>query len=223
MVYQTPDEIKERVEYGADDFFDNEPQPGDKYDSLLERLEKESRKAIESYKGDITFEKETKTQKFNAPESTVIQLEYPVHDVLKVEYQRYPDDNWEELDSQSYKFTDHNLILIRFPKQLLAHQGMVKGRQNPLTSNIRRYEWVDFATTVRVEYERGYEDIPENIVGVQITLINKKLRQLREEQNIAGLSVGDIDNLGKFDTLMTEDVQERLDETTSFRNAVFTT
>lgn len=222
MVYQTPSEIKDRVEYEAEDFYSNKPQPEDKFEDLLERLEVESRSFIESNKGDISFSEETVTQEFNAPESKVIQLEYPVTNVVSVDYRRYPEGDFNTLEEGNYKYTDHNLILIRFPKQFLTKYGATRGSQNPLTSKLRRYEWNDFATTIKVEYERGFDPVPGNVKGIQITLINKKLRQLREEQNIASLNIGEIDNLGSFDDLMTEDVEKRLNDITSFKNHVFT-
>ncbi len=75
MAYLTTTEIRDRVQQDQEDFFSDQPNPGTEFDSLLTTLEEETRAIIESYKGDVTFAKESnKTETFIAPDKSSIDI-----------------------------------------------------------------------------------------------------------------------------------------------------
>ncbi len=217
--YQTVEEIEDRIEYVGDDFFTSNADPS--FDTLVTTLEAESRALIESYKGDIQFDKETDKEVVKqSPDGASLQLQFPIQSISKVEYKRTPSDSWNELDSDRYYSTKHSLVLSSYPAiYKTEHYGNKDA--NILTNNSNRLSWMDFSQRLRITYTRGYDEVPANIKNIQIALINKMLRQLRNEQVTEALSPDQVRNFDmNFDTLMTEDIRERLDEITSHGNKV---
>lgn len=215
MVYLKPKAIKNRIEQDPEDFFDANPEID--FDSLLETLEEETRSMIESYKGDVTFAQETKEERFRAPDNSSINLLFPVNSVTKIEYRTNPGDAWETLDSKFYSVYPRKVVLRK------SYGNLMRGRYmtyNPISWKQKRRTWADFCTDVKITYDRGYSTIPSNVKNVQITMINKILRQLRNEQSITALQPDEVNNYVDFDEILTDELKERLDSITSFRTQV---
>jgi len=214
--YMTTSEIKERVNYDKDDF--NLETAG--FDDLLEQVEEESRALIESYKGDITFSQETRVQTIKSSDDSGIPLEFPVNDITSsgVEYKKTLSDDWTELEEDRWDYSEHNLILRKLPRTYSRYHR--NRRYDPVQIDHNRTTWSEFSTKIRVTYDRGYSDIPANVINIQLTLINKILRQLKHEQGISGLDPQNVSTYADIDILMTQDVRERLDEITDARNFV---
>jgi len=224
MSYASTSTIKDRIDYTKEDFYD--VQAEDKFNSLLTQLEKESRSLIDSYMGDATFSKETgKTAKIEAPSDVTVPLIYPVNDVTKVEYRKHPGDSWNTLDSEDYTYSDHRLILQRLPKFRRRILG-VSRHSNPLKAHISKVKWSDFASKIKVTYDRGYvdsagnESLPQNVINVQINLINKILRNLKEEQNVQAIQPDEVTNYVETEGIMTEDITDIMDEMTALGSPV---
>jgi len=214
--YQTTSRIKDRISYSADDFecFDSEA----KFDALLTYTEEESRGLIESYMGDETFEKETRTDTLTAEDTRRLSLTYPVQTVSKVE-RRFSHETWTEMETDMYRHDEHYLHLRRIPvsRRLSAR---ISRFSDVLYRETRRYidapRWTDVGESIRVTYDRGFDSIPKNVLNIQISLINRMLRGLKGEQALKMMNPADPEfnppNLG----VMTEDIRGRLDDITHF-------
>lgn len=209
-------EIRNRVNYTEDQF---EGYIED-YNSLLETLEAESRGLIDSYLGDESFEEETgRVDEIIATDDSALTLIYPVQDVISVEYKRTFGSEWVTLPENRYDFSKHKLILSSYPYRNRRIPGVGAGRSR-IARNTLRTTWSQFCSKVKVTYDRGFATIPDNILNIQATLINKMLRQLRQEQNLSAIQPDNVQNFVDFDDLMTEDIMRRLDEITSMGNFV---
>lgn len=219
MVYLTPDEIEKRIEYQQTDYFEDGTGYADDWEELLESLEKETRAYIESYMGDETFSYETGTTlEVTPPDNSTIQLSYPVDSIDKVEVKKTRDGDWEELDSDRYYHTDHSLILHERPSNA-KYRGRLRRRRNPISRFTERATWRDLYYNIKVTYDRGFENIPENVKGIQISMINNLLRNLRLEQSIGAIEADAIGTYVDAGSVMTEDIEKRLDEITGFGRA----
>ena len=217
MVYTDIETIKDRVEYEGEDFYDLNPESN--FDELLTQLEKESRSIIENHMGDVSFSEETdKEEEFVNPSGTRIQLDYPINNVSKIEVLRHIGDNYETLDSDLYEVSKHGVNLEKYPndeKFLTARY-----HQNPLGHNVNKVRWENIAEKVRITYDRGFTDVPQNIKSIQITIVNRLLRQLKNEENIQALSPDEAANLPERQVILTDELKNRLDNVTNFRYSV---
>lgn len=222
MTYLTTDEIRDRIEYDPDVFFDINPST--KFDSLLTTLEQESRNLINSYIGidNETLKSETdKVYEIDAPDNARISLIYPVQDVTKVEVKRGIDDDWETLDSKYYSYSERGIKLKKSFTNLDARNFPYTRRKvNNLKINSNRITWAILYRRVKITYDRGYDTIPSDIKSAQIKIINNLLRNLRQEQNVSALSPSDISNYVEGTTVLTEDIQNILDNQTRLRDNV---
>ncbi len=218
-MYVTIDKIKSRVEYDEDDF--NLTTSG--FEDLLTDLEQESRDIINSYKGDITFLEETdKTQEFKSLSNSSLPLEYPVRDVSKVEYKRMVSDNWRELEDDRYDYTEHNLILRKYPRN---YNRFTKNRRlAPLEINSKRLTWSDFSSKIKVTYDRGWkqDNLPQNLINVQLDIINLILRKTEMERVMDMQNPENIQTITNEFEIMNDDIKKRLDQITDMRNFVRT-
>ncbi len=215
MVYLTVDDITPRIHYDETDFSGDSAD----FDSLIQRLEKESRGLIESYMGDITFSAETdKTVTLIPKDSSAIPLEYPINNINSVEYKRKISGDWKTLDTDRYTNSDHRLVLRRYPEMFYQRKGYE--RMNRLNRDISRLSWSDFCEELKIDYDRGFESIPENVKSIQLDMINRLLRKLKMEQNISTMNPEDIQSITQANVVMTEDIKSSLDEITHMKNFI---
>jgi hypothetical protein len=134
--------------------------------------------------------------------------------VTEVEVKRSLQSEWETVDPERYTWTDHRLILeYRRPETRQTRGGL---RRNILADTAKRATWRDIASKMRVTYDRGFETVPYNIQSVQISLINRMIRLMRAEQNFAAASPDEWQGVSnQFDSVLTEDIRERIYDTTS--------
>ena len=205
--YQDLETIRRRVDYdGTGLYSDNEQL---RFDRLLVRLERESRGIFETLWGDETPLSQTeRVDEIRATDDAALPLVYPITDVRTVEIKRSERADWRELNENRYTHSKHRLILAQ------RRRGSARG--NPLADLATRTTWRDIAWRLRVTYDRGFgEEPPDDIKGIQIALINRMLRQLRQEQNIAGLSADEAGQLsGELDTVVTDDIRARISDVT---------
>lgn len=208
--YQDLDAIRRRVDYRGDELFDSQNAQLE-FDRLLVRLERESRGIFETLWGDQTpLREEGRTDVLNATRDSAIMLAYPIQDIDTVETRRSSGQDWRELADRRYRATDHRLILEggrRFPT----------GGRNTLADTARRATWADLATEIRVTYDRGFgEQPPADIQSIQIVLINRLLRQLRNEQTVAAADPEQLaDASAELDNVVTDDIRQRIADVTS--------
>lgn len=213
--YQTVDRIKSRISYTPSQF--NEYEQDVEFDDLLEMLEEESRAIIDSYMGDESFNyEEDREDRIMARDTKGLSLIYPVQDVKKVETKRFGSD-WDELDSNNWTFDDHSLYLRKYNRRLFD----VHGRDYYTMRDVRDLNWSDFCTEVRVTYDRGFEDIPDNILNIQISIISNILNEMRQKQANSVFDPSDNNLVVDLDQIMSKDIEKRLKDITSFgKNAV---
>ncbi len=224
MTYLSITELKDRIKYTGDDFYDINPET--KFEDLLTELEKESRGIINSYIGidNETLGEETdRVDTETAPDNSVISLLYPVQEVKKVEIQRGIDeDTWQELSSDYYTYSEHNLKLKKAYRsgRVFDYPYRVRSQINSLKSYSNRITWRTLCRRVKVTYDRGYKTIPADIKSAQVKLVNNLLRNLRQEQNVAALSPEDLSSYVEGQTILTEDVKSILDNQTNLKHNV---
>lgn len=205
--YQDVDRIKSRISYSEDEFYDIDPEVN--FDELLEKLEVESRGLIESFKGDLTFATETRTDEFIAPDTQRINLAYPVRDINQVEVKRRFSSDWEVLDESKYDFTEHVLILEEYPG-VYTRDRRAEGFYSHYKREQMRLSWRDFYQKVKVTYERGWDEIPGDVLNIQIDIINRMLRLMRMEQSVTAIDPGDPALDSPHDDILTDDIRKRL-------------
>lgn len=205
--YQDLETIRRRIDYDGSEFFNDNEQL--RFDKLLVRLEKESRGIFETLWGDETPLEETgRTDTKRATDDAAMLLAYPVQDVTKVETKRSGKDDWDTLDEHRYTHSEHRLILEA------RRRGLARG--NELAHNTLRATWRDIASRVRVTYDRGFSGgAPNDVKSIQISLINRMLRQLRGEQNIAAASPDELAGVSPdFDAVVTDEIRSRIADVT---------
>lgn len=216
MVYASVSEIKDRIEFEAGDFFAS--TSGSDFDDLISGFEIETRSLIDSHFGDITFSQETKTQSLEPVQGSVIPLEYPVNSISSsgVEYKLISSATWSELDEDRWKYTEHNLILKKYPRNYIPSDR--HKRFKPLQSNLQRLTWNGFCEELRVTYDRGFSDIPANVKNAQITMISNALARLRADQSFETIEPGEFDVYLNNKVELTDAVLQKLDNITRPRN-----
>jgi hypothetical protein len=208
---QSLSEIRERVDYDGESLFSDNEQL--RFDELLVRLERESRGIFVTLWGDETPLTETdRVDEKRATYDAAILMPYPVNDVTEVETKQSQADDWEVLEPRWYDWTPHRLILAERPSNL-AHRR----HGNPLTRTAGRATWRDICTNIRVTYDRGFgDDAPNDVKSIQIALINRMLRHLRQEQTVAAASPEDFAGVAsEFDDVVTDAIRERIADVTS--------
>jgi hypothetical protein len=206
--FQSLDSLRERVDYDGDELFrDNEQL---RFDQLLARLERESRDIFITLWGDQPPTAEDgRIDTKRTTDDSAIMLPYPVRDVTEVEVKHSLDSDWETLDSDWYDFTPHRLILARTSISDRVRRG------NPIAETARRATWRDIGVKIRVTYDRGFENIPYDIQSIQVVLVNRMLRHLRHEQNLANMSADEFEGLSpNVDDVVSEDIRQRIQDVT---------
>jgi len=206
--FQSLESLRERVDYDGDELFrDNEQL---RFDQLLVRLERESRDIFITLWGDQPPTAEDgRIDTKRTTDDSAIMLPYPVRDVTKVEVKRSLDSDWDTLDADWYDFTPHRLVLARTSISDRVRRG------NPIAETARRATWRDIGVKIRVTYDRGFESIPYDIQSVQVTLVNRMLRHLRHEQNLANMSADEFEGLSpNVDDVVSEDIRRRIQDVT---------
>ena len=192
--YQSLERIRARVEHEPSDLFeDNENK---RFDRLImgtdevgdgdawTGLEAEARGIIETRLGDNTLAAEDgRVDVMRTTDDSAMPLVFPIRDVQSVEYKLNLGDDFETLDADRWDFTDHNIVLSYGRRMAESRHGF---RGNRLTGFTARLTWLDLAEKIRVTYDRGFgAEPPEDIKSIQISLINRMLRNLRNEQTVA--------------------------------------
>jgi len=210
--YQDLDRIRERIEYGAGEFYDDNAEL--RFDELLVELEKESRGIFETLWGDETPLSEVdRVDTIRATDDAALALVYPIQQIREVETRQSVGDDWETLDADNYTATEHKLILATRDTSYVLRRH---SHANPLGSFAGRGAWVDLASSIRVTYDRGFDPIPTDILSIQITLINRMLRQLRGEQTVAAADPGELgDVASQLDNIVNDDIRRRIGDVTS--------
>ena len=209
--YQSLSDLRDRVDYTGDELFQDNHQL--RFDHLLVRLERESRKIFETLWGDVTPLTETgRTDRKLATDDAAIALVYPIQDVTEVEIKRTQNSEWDTLDTDRYLFTEHRLILAERARSRSRWR-----RGNVLADNARRATWADIASEIRVTYDRGFgEEPPADIQSIQVALVNRMIRQLRQEQTLASATPEDFAGMSpEFDNVVTDAIRDRVDDVTS--------
>lgn len=212
--YQDLGEIRDRVDYRGTDLFDDNEQL--RFDQLLVRLERESRKIFETLWGDQTPLEETgRTDVKRTTSDSAMPLVYPIQQVTKVERKRSLADDWTEVDPDWYDATAHRLVIARTGRTSRIKRGNTAARL------ARRATWRDFAVKIRVTYDRGFTDLPADIASVQIQLINQMLRKLKREQTVGAASPDELAEMTDRDEVVTEEIRQRISDVTSPGLATF--
>lgn len=211
--YQSLADIRDRVDYDGQSLFDDNEQL--RFDKLLKRLETESRKIFETLWGDVTPLKESAREETLRPgDESAILLEYPVNDITEVERKVALSSDWQTVDSDWYDYTEHRLVLAQRPT-INTLRSRITG--NYAAVNTRRAGWGDIAAKLRVTYDRGFgSEPPADIKSLQIAIINRMLRKLRQEQSMAGQSPEELAGaVQALDDVVNEDIRTRIMDVTS--------
>lgn len=203
------------------DFFSN-GFTQDKYEDLLERLEKRSRAIINNQlKGEGLEKEEDRVDTFEAVDKSKIQLAFPVQDVSKVEVRTGTKNNGEpdfhELEDTLYRFTEQFLIYKGRLNQTFKQKYATSNR-NPLNRYAHSASWADRATQVRVTYDRGYDDIPFTVKDVQEEIIRRMLTHLKQEQNLAKVDPQEVSGMAQGRQLLTDDIMNRISQITQAKH-----
>ena len=204
--------LRRRVHYDGSELY-GEHNTQLRFDQLLVDYERQTRGIINTNHSDETFNRETgRVDEDRARDVAVHPLVYPVQSISKVEWRKDRDRGFEELDPEWYEQREHGVELTAGLRHL--HHG--PHRDNPLDGDANRLSWRDVADRVRVTYDRGFDPVPPEVVDVQVALINRKLRLLRQEQTTAAASPDELAGVGpQFDQLMTEDLTARINQLTN--------
>lgn len=229
--YQSLSRLRARVEYEPDDLYEG-PNAEARFDRLLfganlpdadvapewPGLEGEARGIIETTLGDATLSHETdRVDELRPTDDAALPLVYPIQDVSKVEYKYRLGNDFEELDTDRYTHTEHRLVLEYGRRGRSNPRGGV--RRNTLADAATRATWSDLAARLRVTYDRGFETIPLDIQSVQVAIVNRMLRNLKTEQNIAAMDPEQITAVTDAEAILTDDIMERLDSVTRLGGA----
>jgi len=216
-MYQSLDRIKRRISksFKPESYFHEDEE--NQFDLLLEDLEKESRGMIESYKGDVSFIEQERVTTVPARDSARIPLIFPVQSVESVEWRNNSGQDWRELNERRYYHTRHALVLEHSIKsdRISRIRGVFRGR-NLLKDNTMRRTWRDVARHFKITYVAGYEkeNIPTDVLSIQIDIITNMLNALRGDQTKFPASAQEISDVVSGKEIMTEDIRRRLDEVT---------
>ena len=227
--YQSLDRIRARIEHEPSDLFEDNQEK--RFDRLImgtdevgdgaawTGLEAEARGIIETLSGDNPWNfEEDRVDEKRAPDTATLPLAYPIQSVSTVEIKRTLRSDWHELEDYQYQATEHNLI-AEFGSRAGRARTANGTRQsvNELLSTTLRRNWSDRAVRVRVTYDRGFgDDAPNDVKSIQIALINRMLRHLRQEQTVAAASPEDFAGVAsEFDDVVTDAIRERIADVTS--------
>lgn len=210
MSYLSKEEVKDAIAptgFSRKDYFEKHPR--ENFDQLLKELEKDSRAVIDNQlKGEGLEKEENLVEEIRAPHRKKIQLSFPVQDVKLVEINA--SEGYRELRDSRWRFTKQYLIL-RGTRRDFGNKGRVRTRnQNPLKNQSNSFEWADLGQRVRVTYDRGFEEIPQDVKEVQKKIIRKMLTHLRQDQNLAQIEPDDVSNIANQRTILTEDIKETI-------------
>jgi len=227
--YQSLDRLRARVEYEPGDLFDDADNAEKRFDRLLagsdavgesngfRGLEAEARGIIESRLGDQTLAAEDgRVERLRTSDDAAIPLVYPVRDVTTVEFKTTLRDDWRTLSGDRWDFTDHSLILSYGRRRSQTRGGF---RSNRLSRLATRMTWLDLAEVVRVTYDRGFVDVPADILSVQVAIVNRMLRNLKVEQNVAAMEPDQLEAMTASEAILTDDIRERIDQVTPLGGA----
>jgi hypothetical protein len=223
--YQPIDRLKARIDYEPDDLFTN--NEAKRFDRLLggeayvgddpdgwAGLEAEARGMIETLSGDEPWSREVdRVDSFRPTDNAAIPLVYPIESISTVEIKRSQRDDFEQLEAFEYDHTDHHLVLPRDTRAQKRPRDLRPA--NELLSTTQRRTWYDVAVRVRVTYTRGFDPVPQNIQQIQVSLVNRMLRQLKGEQTIAAASPEEFAGVSpEMDAVLTERLRERINSLT---------
>jgi len=230
--YQSLERLRARVEYEPGDLFDDADNAEKRFDRLLagseavgepdgfRGLEAEARGIIETRLGDQTLAAEDgRVDTMRTDDDAAMSLVFPIRDVQKVEFKTTLRDDWRDLDADRFDFTNHSLVLS-YGRRRSATRGGFRG--NRLTRLATRLTWLDLAEKIRVTYDRGFEDIPEDILAVQVSIVNRMLRNLKVEQNVAAMEPDQLEAMTASEAILTDDIRERIDQVTPLGGATQT-
>jgi hypothetical protein len=211
--YQDLSRIRQRIDYEPEDFFDDNAAL--RFDELLVELEKESRGIFETLWGDQTALSETgRTDIVEPTDNAAIPLVYPITDVTEVEYKRTLRSDWEPLEPEWYRHTEHRLILSDRPNSNALRYRYARG--NPIADAADRTTWGDLAEELRVTYDRGFNgDPPADILSIQIALIENMLGSRKLQETISAGSPGEMREVIAADDVVTEAIRSRISDVTS--------
>jgi len=207
--WQTLGDLRQRIDYDGESLFaDNEQL---RFDELLVRLERESRGIFKTLWGDQPVVEETgRTDVKRTTDDSAMLLVYPVKDVTEVEVKRSLGSDWDTLDTDWYDFTDHRLVLARTTISDRVRRG------NPLAGPARRGTWRDIGVKIRVTYDRGFDPVPADILNIQVQLVNRMCRHLRQEQTTAAAAPDELAGVStEWDSVLTEDLRRRISDVTT--------
>jgi len=212
--YQSLERIRQRIQYDADDFYSG-GNAELHFDELLVELEKESRGIFETLWGDETPLTETdRVDTVEPTDNAAIPLVYPITNVSKVEYKRTLAGDFEELDTERYRATEHRLILADRPNSNALRYRYAQG--NPIADAADRTTWGDLAEELRVTYDRGFGSTPPaDILSIQIALIENMLGSRKMQENISAGSPGEMREVIAADDVVTDAVRQRIADVTS--------
>lgn len=235
--YQSVERLRARIEHQPTDLFDDNAEK--RFDRLLggtesvgdapatdadgwRGLEYESRKYIETLYGDQPLNYETgRTDELRPTYEAAIPLVHPVDSVSQVEYKYDLGGEWRTLDAERYTWSRHNLILEHF--RAGGTGGRAGTRRNTAADFATRASWGDLAAKLRVTYDRGYDPVPGDIQSVQVQIVNRMLRLMRLEQNLAAASPEEWQGVSpEFDRVITDAIRERIGEFTTPSGATLT-
>jgi hypothetical protein len=78
---------------------------------------------------------------------------------------------------------------------------------------------MDIAEKIRVTYDRGFVEIPPDVLSVQVAIVNRILRNLKTEQNIAAMEPEQISAVTDAEAILTDDIRARIDQVTPLGGA----
>lgn len=227
--YQSLERLKARLEYDAEDLFDERDNAAKRFDRLLggteavgdgpgwQGLEAEARAIIENYASDEPFSRgEGRVDTMRATDDSSIPLVYPIQSIQQVEIKRSLRRDWEVLDADRYDNTDHRLVLAYERGRRRGTEGT---RRNTVADRATRRTWVDVAAKLRVTYDRGFDPVPYDVQSVQVAIVNRMLRNLKTEQNIAAMEPDQIESVTTAEAIMTDDIRDRITSITALGGA----
>lgn len=227
--YQSVERLRARIEHQPSDLFDDNAQK--RFDRLLggteavgddpvaaggwHGLEFEARKYIETLVGDQPLNRETgRVDEVRPSYDAAIGLVYPIDDVTTVEFKTRIGGDWRTLDTDRWTHTDHHLILEHVGRRATPGRGGT--RRNTLADGATRATWRDLAAKLRVTYDRGFDPVPGDIQSVQVQMVNRMVRLMRLEQNLAAASPEEWQGVSpQFDAVVTEEIRDRIGDFTT--------
>ncbi|MFW6026961.1 MAG: hypothetical protein ACOCRX_11545 [Candidatus Woesearchaeota archaeon] len=214
--YISIDNLEMRIQYDYEDLFSNDEDDMRDYKELLKDIRKSAVDILESHFNDNTFVKEEREDIIKSKDNKTINLVYPVIEINSVEFKRSYYDDYKTLTDSLYYHDKHNLYLRDINKKYYRRNFGIRNKFN------KRYDtFKSFSDLIKIEYERGYDDIPANIKTIIVRICNNILRNMKDEDNIIIRSPQETREFVKNNSVIDKETEKLIDDVIPLTSSSF--